>query len=114
MRIAISLFVAASLFLISLLLGEDFSESYNIDKVFHILMSIFIAIFLSVFFKDERLIIVMVLTIGFLWEVYQFYHDFNVFGANFRITEFLGDSAGDLFADLVGVVSFVWWINPHI
>jgi len=114
LRILAFLLGVLILFFISWRLGDKFSESSNIDKVFHILMSIFIALLLSVFFKDARLIIGMVLTIGFLWEVYQFYHDFNVFGANFRIKEFLGDSAGDLFADLAGAVFFVWWINPHI
>ena len=113
MRILISLLGALILFFISWRLGEDFSESYNIDKLLHILMSIFIALFLSVFFKDARLIIGLVLAIGFLWEVYQFYHDFNVFGAGFRMKEFLLDSAGDLFADLAGVIFFVWWINSH-
>ena len=114
MRILISLFGALILFFISWRLGEDFSESYNIDKFFHILMSIFIALLLSVFFKDARLIIVVVFAAGFLWEIWQFYHDFSVFGAHFRMKEFLGDSAGDLFADLAGAIFFVWWINPHI
>ena len=113
LRIAISLAGIVLLFFISWRISEEWMEAHQIDKALHIGMSIFIALFLSVFFKDARLIIGLVLAIGFLWEVYQFYHDFNVFGAGFRMKEFLLDSAGDLFADLAGVIFFVWWINSH-
>ena len=113
LRIAISLAGIVLLFFISWRISEEWMEAHQIDKALHIGMSIFIALFLSVFFKDARLIIGMVLTIGFLWEVYQFYHYFNVSGADFRIKEFLFDSGGDLLADLIGAIFFLWWIYPH-
>ena len=100
-----------SLFFLSFTIEDKFLESSHVDKVFHIAMSIFIALFFSAFFKNDWIILFLVMLVGFSWEVWQFYRDFNVSFGTFTMTVFF-DSAGDLFADLVGAVFYAWWVHP--
>lgn len=113
MRVIIALAGALILFLISWRLGEKLSESYNIDKVFHILMSVCVALFFSVYFQRPVFLILAVLAIGVFYEIYQAWHDI-VFVGNHDLRRLLVDSLGDIFADLAGTIFFVWWIWPHI
>lgn len=113
MRVIIALAGAFILFLISWRLGEKLSESYNIDKVFHILISVCIALFLSVFFERPVSLVLAVLVVGVFYEIYQAWHDI-VFVGNHDLRRLLVDSLGDIFADLAGAIFFVWWIRPYI
>jgi len=114
MRLVISILGALILYFLSLKIDEKIQQAYQLDKATHILMSICVALFISRFTGSTWTIMLFTLAVGVGWEAWQFYHDYNVPYIRFNMKNFLFDSAGDIIADVAGIMFFFWWIKPHL
>lgn len=111
-RVAISFAAAALLFHLSFTISNEIQQAYHIDKILHVFMGMSMSLFFSAYFEDDLFLILIVLVAGLGWELFQFYRDFGSFDFYLVSRDFVVNSAGDVFADFVGAVFFVWWIKP--
>ena len=109
-RIGVAVSGTVFLFAATYILGHTI-ERFGIDKIFHIAMGVFLALFFSTFLRGAFLVGGIVLGIGCAWEVFQLYMEWSP-----RITLWyiLGDPLFDMLADMAGFTLYWRWIAPHI